>query len=81
MKLLMEGGEKKSSNGDSAGLFQGGQAHSNPSEASVSSRSKNSLWHSNMKGQFVEGESLGGILLWIIAKSAGLTEPCLPGSL
>lgn len=34
----------------------------------------------NMKGQFV-GESLGRILLWIVAKSAGLTEPCLPGSL
>ena len=80
MKPLMEGGEKKSSNGDSAGLFQGGQAHPNPSEASISSRSKNSLRHSNMKGQFV-GKSLGGILLWIVAKSAGLTEPCLPGLL
>ena len=33
MKLLMEGGEKKSSNSDSAGLFKGGQAHPNPSEA------------------------------------------------
>lgn len=33
-----------------------------------------------MRGHFV-GEFFGGILLWIVAKSAGLTEPCLPGSL